>query len=230
MATQSATETLVRARAGSDIDGIRSTLEAFVEDREFVAEAYGSLECHMREVEKREEVVADVTYLVGVEGWVQLRHSRQKAQPRLQRHRHPAAQLVDQPRGSNMFSTASMLLQNTWTERDECEFMSVASVHEVNHPFLQNRFADYKARLPHEFQNDEHLCFWSHGSGAEDTVSSEVLQHGLRLSDWSAATPYHDAFGPGLYFAPQAQHAMMTDEVRGLPEGTYQRTMVLFKM
>ena len=55
-ATQSATETLVRARAGSDIDGIRSTLEAFVEDREFVAEAYGSLERHMREVENAAEL------------------------------------------------------------------------------------------------------------------------------------------------------------------------------
>ena len=56
MATQSTTETLVRARAGSDIDGIRSTLEAFVEDREFVAEAYGSLERHMREVENAAEL------------------------------------------------------------------------------------------------------------------------------------------------------------------------------
>ena len=238
MVTQVAQNDLLEAARKTDLATVRAALHAHTEDQLFVKDAYTAVSRHLRELEHMERL-SQVQYVVAVKGWVQLpkdavQEDKEDMLPQLatgQYRQRDKARLATRLPGSTTYGAVTSLLQNTWTERDACEFKSVELVQEVLHPHLQQRFENYKARLPSEFRSSEQLCF----HGCTSAACERTVNCGLTLERWHETTE-RGIFGTGIfgqtgiYFACQSSRAMMTEEVQGLGQGLHTGTLVLFKV
>ncbi len=116
----------------------------------------------------------------------------------------PRAARLQQHPGTEAWTHADSLLQNTWVKRDAHEFLKLLSVEEVDNPTLGQRYDNYKlsltsldgSTLPN---GNEQLVF--HGCAA-DAIPS-ILANGFQKKFWKSAAGDWQRFGPGFYFALQ---------------------------
>lgn len=116
--------------------------------------------------------------------------------------------------GTEAWTHADSLLQNTWVKRDAYEFLELLSVQEVDAPVLRKRYETYKeslraldgSTLPN---GNEQLVF--HGCAA-DAIPS-ILANGFQQRFWKSAAGDWQRFGPGFYFALQVSNQALTQRI-----------------
>ena len=131
--------------------------------------------------------------------------------------------------GTEAYTHADSLLQNTWVKRDEYEFMKLIEVKEVDNPRMQRRYKAYKESMPAEVLNGNEVLLF-HGC-AEEVIES-ICQNGLLKKYWTTAAGAWQRFGPGFYFALQSSksHDYPLLPMRALTPGQHTRSMILFKV
>ena len=131
--------------------------------------------------------------------------------------------------GTEAYTHADSLLQNTWFKRDEYEFVQLMEVKEVDNPALQRRYDGYKESMPAEVLNGNEVLLFH---GCAEGVIDSICQHGLLKKYWTSAAGAWQRFGPGFYFALHASksHDYPLLPMRALGPGQHTRSMILFKV
>ena len=100
--------------------------------------------------------------------------------------------------GSEIWTHADSLLQNTWMKHGLHEFMRLIEVKEIQNASMRDRYEAYKAGMRAGVVNgNEMLVFHGCGSGAIESIAEKgFLKSFLGKDKWQR-------FGPGFYFALQ---------------------------
>jgi hypothetical protein len=114
--------------------------------------------------------------------------------------------------GTEAWTHADSLLQNTWVKRDAHEFLKLLSVEEVDNRTLGHRYDKYKLSLRSLdgstlLDGNEQLVF--HGCAA-DAIPS-ILANGFQRKFWKSAAGDWQRFGPGFYFALQVSETELAN-------------------
>ena len=128
--------------------------------------------------------------------------------------------------GTEAYTFAYSLLQNTWIKRDKYSFLQLDEVKLIINPILQKRYDDYKASMP----TDVHEQSVFHGCSEE--VVDSIAEHGLKKEFWRSSAGDWQRFGPGFYFAPHSSksHEYPLDQMSAISPGEHTRTMLLCKV
>jgi hypothetical protein len=87
--------------------------------------------------------------------------------------------------------TATSLLQNTWSKREQYEYIELVDCQSIDNPDLKERYEAYVGRMasPHE-----HIVF----HGCADEAVEKIGKEGFQKRYWKSATGSWQRFGPGL--------------------------------
>ena len=137
--------------------------------------------------------------------------------------------LLPRAPGTEAWTHAASLLQNTWAKREAHSFGRLVEVQEVRNQALQARYAAHKASMAAGVVDGNELMVF-HGS-AHDAVES-IARGGFRAEYQRSAAGAWQRFGPGFYFALQASkaHEYPLGEMEALAPGKHLRTMILCKV
>ena len=145
----------------------------------------------------------------------------------IQHHWNRPPTLTVRGPGTEAFTHASSLLQNTWIKRERFTFDRLFEVKEIDNPRLTNRYNAYKSTLPDD--GNESLVF----HGCEPEALQKICADGFLAEFQKSSTGSWQRFGPGFYFALQASksHEYPLERMDSLPVGGPQtREMLLCKV
>jgi hypothetical protein len=138
----------------------------------------------------------------------------------------PTAYVSHAP-GSEVWTHADSLLQNTWMKHGVHEFAKLIEVKEIQNAPMRDRYEAFKAGMRAGVVNgNEMLVFHGCGSGAIESIAEKgFLKSFQNTAAWQR-------FGPGFYFALQASksHEYPVSEMQSVPPGRHRRTMILCKV
>eukprot|EP01043_Picozoa_sp_COSAG02_P052292 COSAG02_NODE_5610_length_4190_cov_4.748717_3_plen_539_part_00 len=131
--------------------------------------------------------------------------------------------------GTEAYTHADSLLQNTWIKREEYAFSQLVEVRQIDNPRLQQRYDAYKAAMPAEVLNGNEVMVFH---GCKEAAVKSIVEHGFKKEFWRSAAGDWQRFGPGFYFALQASksHEYPLDVMRALSRGEHTRTSLLCKV
>jgi hypothetical protein len=131
--------------------------------------------------------------------------------------------------GTEAYTHADSLLQNTWIKREEYSFSQLVEVRQIDNPRLQQRYDAYKAAMPAEVLNGNEVMLFH---GCKEAAVKSIVEQGFKKEFWRSAAGDWQRFGPGFYFALQASksHEYPLDEMRALSRGEHTRTSLLCKV
>lgn len=158
---------------------------------------------------------------------------------------------------SDVWTHANTLMMSTWISRDRYEFTGLIKVEEVHNPKLQQAYDRHKEVLAKRVQQagthshepyqqtgmqggtvldpvdpsiyaNETLVF--HGCAPE--AVEPICLNGFQKVFWQSATGSWQRFGPGFYFALQANksHSYPLQIMRKLQPGDHKRQMILSRV
>ena len=109
----------------------------------------------------------------------------------------PTAYVIHGP-GSEIWTHADSLLQNTWMKHGLHEFTQLLEVKEIQNAPMRERYEAFKAGMREGVVNgNEMLVFHGCGSGAIESIAEKgFLKSFQNTAAWQR-------FGPGFYFALQ---------------------------
>ena len=131
--------------------------------------------------------------------------------------------------GTEAYTLADSLLQNTWIKRDKYSFLQLDEVKLIINPILQKRYDEYKASMPTDVLNGNEQAFFH---GCSEGVVGSIAENGFKKEFWRTSSGDWQRFGPGFYFAPQSSksHEYPLDQMSALSHGEHTRTMLLCKV
>ena len=131
--------------------------------------------------------------------------------------------------GTEAYTLADSLLQNTWIKRDKYSFLQLDEVKLIINPILQKRYDEYKASMPTDVLNGNEQAFFH---GCSEGVVGSIAENGFKKEFWRTSSGDWQRFGPGFYFAPQSSksHEYPLDQMSALSQGEHTRTMLLCKV
>jgi hypothetical protein len=131
--------------------------------------------------------------------------------------------------GTEAYTLADSLLQNTWIKRDKYSFLQLDEVKLIINPILQKRYDEYKASMPTDVLNGNEQAFFH---GCSEGVVDSIAENGFKKEFWRTSSGDWQRFGPGFYFAPQSSksHEYPLDQMSALSQGEHTRTMLLCKV
>ena len=109
----------------------------------------------------------------------------------------PTAYVIHGP-GSEIWTHADSLLQNTWMKHGLHEFMRLIEVKEIQNASMRDRYEEFKAGMRAGVVNGNEMLVF-HGCGV-DAIES-IAEKGFLKSFQNTAA--WQRFGPGFYFALQ---------------------------